>query len=1119
MKHTLLFGLFSLLFLGNLGISQAQTTLYKADLTTVGGFEHTSTNAPAAGPQVLDLGNYMLGYDAAPATDGSLNFYRSNGTNIESRDFGGAAYFMSDAIDISTVSNFTIIGIGETIGSGFNSSSEFFQWSYSIDGADFVQGPRFNGAGSLDTPASFNNIPSNSGLSLVVRFDFDMNGGSDGFEINSLEVSGISAAASTQVNFSTTSATVNEGDGTASIDIGITNSDATTPTMVEVALNTGDPADVASYTTQTVTFPAGSSADQTVIFTISDDADVEGDETLVFSLQNATGGDDAIVGTLNTFSLTIEDNDFPPAPTLVFTEISDPADNTNARFVEVYNNGTESIDFSTTPIYISRFVNGASIATASNTEELTSGILAPGAYLVIAASGTNFESQYGFAANELNGGFGVNGDDPFGMYAGTFPNGNLFDVYGVLGTDGSGEPWEYEDSRAVRNDLSVTPKTTWTASEWDISPANAADATPGGGEPITYRYNGAWTPSDPSGVSSIFDLISVDGGTAIFTDDVSARNIEVVVGATLNFGSNNISIANGLNPSGTIIGDEASLNFVGTQEQFIQSGTSFTVENVTLNNPNGLVVNNNGVNITGILTLENGLLNTNGLLTFKSSEGKSAVVSPVVNGSITGNVTIEQFFPATTGRKFRFVSAPVNFDGSIFENWQENGDNATSGLGVQITGGTAVEGYDQSTSNNPSLFRFDNAATDPSTAWTALSSENGDDLTSIAPSAGDAYRLFVRGDRMTSLSSNMPGVTETTMRTTGKLVAGAYPATPIALAGPNLYSLIGNPYQSKVDVQQLLDAATSVVTTEYYQWDPTTNNYVLYEFATPTLPTGSDITENAQPGQSFFVQSDATGNGTLQFQESYKASGSDVTTKNANSQQFITINLANEDQVARGVANDIAIARFDDSFSTSFDTQDSNKLFGMSHSIAWENQGSFYAVNRTKQPEDGDSYELNLFVGVTGDYTFDIVQQGVGSINTYLYDKFMNSYEVLASDATTRITKTIDLDNAGSSAKNRFQIVFSKSTLGVGDEFAFAKAVSLYPNPSQGREIFINNLIQGAPVSIKVYNSLGQEVISTKKSAASGKEPIKGLEGMSIGLYLIQVSQQDKQTTLKLILN
>lgn len=64
-----------------------------------------------------------------------------------------------------------------------------------------------------------------------------------------------------------------------------------------------------SFSPQTLTFPAGSGAAQTVSVPVLDDDEAEGRETAAFVLQNVSSGGDALLGAPSRFSLTIEDDD------------------------------------------------------------------------------------------------------------------------------------------------------------------------------------------------------------------------------------------------------------------------------------------------------------------------------------------------------------------------------------------------------------------------------------------------------------------------------------------------------------------------------------------------------------------------------------------------------------------------------------------------------------------------------------------------------------------------------------------------------------------------------------------------------------------------------------------
>ncbi|MCK4880455.1 MAG: hypothetical protein KAS82_07340, partial [Bacteroidales bacterium] len=159
---------------------------------------------------------------------------------------------------------------------------------------------------------------------------------------------------------------------------------------------------------------------------------------------------------------------------LFISEVTDPADEYSGRFIELYNAASEAIDFTTSTCYLSRQSNGG---TSWGDLQLT-GTVASGATFVIGGSG--FEGLYGFAPDQESGILIGNGDDAYCLFReGDHAAGVLHDIFGVIDTDGTGEPWEYLDSRAVRGETISVPNISWTASEWEITSADVADCDPG----------------------------------------------------------------------------------------------------------------------------------------------------------------------------------------------------------------------------------------------------------------------------------------------------------------------------------------------------------------------------------------------------------------------------------------------------------------------------------------------------------------------------------------------------------------------------------------------------------------------------------------------------------------
>jgi len=159
---------------------------------------------------------------------------------------------------------------------------------------------------------------------------------------------------------------------------------------------------------------------------------------------------------------------------LFISELVDPEDDYTGRFIELYNAGSEPVDFSTTTFYLSRQSNGG---TTWGDVQLA-GTVAAGATFVIGGSG--FQALYGRAPDQETGILIGNGDDAYALFLnGDHETGVLHDVFGVIDMDGTGEPWEYTDSRALRFESVLRPNAIWTAAEWEITTADLADGDPG----------------------------------------------------------------------------------------------------------------------------------------------------------------------------------------------------------------------------------------------------------------------------------------------------------------------------------------------------------------------------------------------------------------------------------------------------------------------------------------------------------------------------------------------------------------------------------------------------------------------------------------------------------------
>ncbi|PZD77014.1 T9SS type A sorting domain-containing protein [Mesonia sp. K7] len=966
---------------------------------------------------------------------------------------GHAARLNDDTSDASLTTPQLTNGVGDISFwyRELNSGGGTFDVQISTDSSTFttITSQVFAGTTFQEFTFSMNN----SGNSLYIRIVNDNQSGHLIIDDFSATAFG-SPSTDTEVNFATTSTTINEGDGTYNIDLTIMNEDATNATTADIVLISGDATDINNYTTQTVTFPAGSSANQTVTLTITDDASIEGTENLTFEIQNVAGGNNAAAGVSNQLNISLEDNDFPPVPDIIISEVADPGDNASeGRFIEIYNNGSEYIDLSN--IYLSLFSNNN---TSPTTEQQLSGVLKPGTFYVI--GDPQFENAYSFTPDALSGVANSNGDDTYVLYYnGNFSSGGtVSDIYGEIGTDGTGEVWEYENSRAVRNNLATNPNNTWTASEWTITSADVADMTPGTDDTrIDYVYSaGAWSPA---GTPTQNDMVSIEDNLTV--TNLEAYNLTVTTGNTL-------TILGELNVIGDIIGD----------------GT--------------IVMESTSINDTATL-------------------GEMLSTS-----TISSNITfeIQRFIPGK--RAFRFLSSPVTTTGTIRANWQEGqnntgtafpGDNINNntGFGTHITGSTdGSNGFDATISGNPSLFDFENS----SQTWAAVA--NTDVLTL---ERGKPYRLFVRGSRAIDLSNNTATADDTRLRMTGTIADAQQIDVNSLSSTTGDYNLIGNPYQSAIDMNLVLSSySTDLNTTYYYIWDPNVNTrgaYVVVDVTTGsnTVQGGvgsSAANEYLQPNQAFFARTTGA-SPSLEFHQLQKVSGNLTAThkpmiaKEMNIKLFSTLNSS-------PFLVDGAKIYFDTNYGNQVDESDAEKLGNQDENLALVNGNKFLSIERRALPVEDEEIPFFNNNYRNTDYHFSIDLPALDN-EAYLVDSYLQTQTLLQEGVNT-YNFTVDENITESIATDRFKLLFGKPLGAINSEVA---SLNVYPNPVHGDILHITDANINGDTSVKIVNILGQQVYQKTYKNVHQDVTINNLSALPTGVYILKVTSNGKEFTQKII--
>ena len=161
--------------------------------------------------------------------------------------------------------------------------------------------------------------------------------------------------------------------------------------------------------------------------------------------------------------------DFP----LFISEIADPDNNSGARFIELYNpsDTTQSMN----GWQLIRYTN--SNTTSTKNIQLTGLSIGAHSTFVISPNASEFLNIYGFEpdlAVSTGGPADSNGDDTIVLVN---PAGEVVDILGLIGEDGSGTSHEFEDGRALRNINVHSGNPIFILTEWILWNDTGASGT------------------------------------------------------------------------------------------------------------------------------------------------------------------------------------------------------------------------------------------------------------------------------------------------------------------------------------------------------------------------------------------------------------------------------------------------------------------------------------------------------------------------------------------------------------------------------------------------------------------------------------------------------------------
>lgn len=614
-------------------------------------------------------------------------------------------------------------------------------------------------------------------------------------------------------------------------------------------------------------------------------------------------------------------------------------------------------------------------------------------------------------------------------------------------------------------------------------------------------------------------IYTIDGGTK-FTAGRIVRTGSIGVLST--------SPGSRLEITGITTGDVSDLYF---------SNTGNTLKDLILGNNSSEVYVHNRLNIAsnGTVTVNSGKLHSDGNITFKSTAANaSAIVAPVANGaSIEGNVIVERFIPAK--RAYRLLTSPVTTSTSIRANWMEGAtpclttgypyavgtaQNPLAGFGTHITGpGANANGFDQNQTGNPSIFKF-NSATQ---AWETIPNTTG------TMTAGETYRMIIRGDRSISLNTNTPTPTNTILRTTGTLATGDVTVTGLSSVAGN-YSLVGNPYQAPVDFSQVVK---SNLEDYLYIWDANITGdsgrgafvAVANIGGTWTNSVGTSLaTRFLQPGQSVFVRTQTNGAASLIFKETNKAGTTEQKPVFRPSGAFplLRMELYDSTEYTKGqTSKDGLLVAFNTQYSNQVTTADVPKLTNLDETFSVNREGQFLAIEKRLPVTVGDTIPLNItqYRGTKYALKIDASALSAASMKATLIDNWLKTESPVQLGTASTIFFTVDGNTQGAAAANRFMLVLRSTDVTAVTETDDSKNLQVYPNPVTDLTInFSMQNQQAGKYNLRIINMWGQ-VIEEQQFNYGGGTFVKKLEFKTkptAGVYILQVKGKGVQMKRKI---
>lgn len=650
----------------------------------------------------------------------------------------------------------------------------------------------------------------------------------------------------------------------------------------------------------------------------------------------------------------------------------------------------------------------------------------------------------------------------------------------------------------------------------------------------------------------------IDGSTGDFTmNPNSGIRIASSNGIQTSGPSGNIQV-NGtrtFSTSGTYVYEGSSAQFSGT-------GLPATVKNLIIDNAAGFTLSAT-TSVSNALLVEAGSLSTSNknlsLGAFAYADFAAGTSLNINNGgaivdfnnrpvrlasSVIGTakitqimgtlnnatqVTVERFIPGSTGRKYRFISAPFTSGPTISSSWQQNIHITGSGTGGSTCPSLTANsnGFDATLTNSASMFGFSETTATISTAtssisgatvynnaWQSVSNTNATSL-----QAGKGYRVFIRGNReqgCSLLDGSLPAANDVTLSAKGTIQTGMFNfSLTYSASNGEGWNLVGNPYPCDINWDNAGWTKTNIDNTIYI-YNPTTNNYATYNGITGLNGGESTIAS----GQAFFVKANAS-SPVLTANESVKSSTSTVGSLFKNKVKTLKASF-----MKSGVMFDEMAIHFVPGATSLKDADfDAEKMFNSTINLYSISVGKKYALNAIAPPVSEEVINLGISTSSSGIHKLVFSQlDEFTAYDVLLEDKYLGVITLLNDRAYYEFNIG---SNPAEKGEDRFRIIFVNR--GDADYLEKKNAlmnkmnshVSMYPNPATESTFIHSNQILSNHAILKVMNIMGQELMKIQVPCNQAELHTElNLENLGSGIYYVEIYDGNKLlSTNKLLKN